>query len=121
MVRFLCYEDIYEENPKLVTLRFSRVVFDLTCSSFLLNRTISAHLEQLNSYLNLKEFICQFIRDLYVDQSSRSFDDIEYAYNFYKRAKSILNLARFDSSISKWVGQLKTTKPEIRDFMILEL
>ena len=44
----------------------------------------------------LKEFICKFIRDLYVYDSSSSFDDIEDAYSFYKRAKSILNLAQFD-------------------------
>ena len=63
----------------------------LTCSPFLLNGTISAH---------LKEFICKFIRDLYVDDSSSSFDDTEDAYSFYKRAKSILNLAQFD--LCKW-------------------
>ena len=30
LVRFLWYEDIYKENPELVTLRFCRVVFGLT-------------------------------------------------------------------------------------------
>ena len=65
-----------------------------------LNGTISAHLEQFNGYVNLKEFICKFIRDLYVDDSSSSFDDIEDAYSFYNRAKSILNLAQFD--LRKW-------------------
>ena len=53
MVRFLWYEDMYKENPELVTLRFCRVVFGLTCSPFLLNGTISAHLEQFNGYVNL--------------------------------------------------------------------
>ena len=100
MVRFLWYEEIYKENPKLVTLQFCRVVFSLTCSPLLLNGTISAHLEQFNGYVNLKEFICKFIRDLYVDDSSSSFDDIEDAYSFYKRGKSILNLAQF--GLCKW-------------------
>ena len=54
----------------------------LTCSPFLLNGTISAHLEQINGYLNLKEFTCKFICDLYIDGSSSSFDDIEDAYSF---------------------------------------
>ena len=66
----------------------------------MLNGTISAHLKQFNGYVNLKEFICKFIRDLYVDDSSSSFDDIEDAYSFYKRAKSILNLVQFD--LRKW-------------------
>ena len=80
LVRFLWYEDIYKENPELVTLRFFRVVFSLTCSPSLLNGTISAHLQQFNGSVNLKEFICKFLRDLYVDDSSSSFDDIEDAY-----------------------------------------
>ena len=29
------------------------------------DRTISAHLEQFNSYVNLKKYFCKFIRDLY--------------------------------------------------------
>ena len=57
LVRFLWYEDIYKENPELVTLRDCRVVFGLPCSPFLGNGTISAHLEQFNGYVNLKEFI----------------------------------------------------------------
>ena len=35
LVRFLWYEDIYKENPELVTLRDYRVVFGLPCSPFL--------------------------------------------------------------------------------------
>ena len=84
MVRFLWYEDIYKENPELVTLRDCRVVFGLPCSPFLWNGTISAHLEQFNGYVNLKEFIWKFIRDLYVDDSSSSFDDVENLIAFIK-------------------------------------
>ena len=35
------------------------------------DRTISAHLEQFNSYVNLKKYFCKFICDLYVDDLSR--------------------------------------------------
>ena len=85
------YEDIYKKNPETVILQFCRVVFGLTCSPFLLNGTISALLEQFNSYINLKEFICKFISDLYADDSSSNFHDVEDAYSFYKRAKSIFD------------------------------
>ena len=54
LVRFLWYENIYKESPELVILQFCRVVFGLTCSPFLLNGTISAHLEQFNGYVILK-------------------------------------------------------------------
>ena len=39
--------------------------------------------------VNVKEFIYKFMQALYVDDSSSSFDDVEDAYSFYKRAKSI--------------------------------
>ena len=89
LVRFLWYQDIYKEDPELITLRFCSVIFALTCSSLLLNGTISAHLEKFNGYVNLKEFNCKFMRDLYVDDSLSSFDDIEDAYSFYKKLSTI--------------------------------
>ena len=82
MVRFLWYQDIYRENPELVTLLFSRGVFGLTNSPFWLNRTVRTHLEQFHGHGNLKEFIFKFIRDLHVDDLSSSFDDIKHAYSF---------------------------------------
>ena len=78
----------------------------------MLNRTISVHIEQFNGYKNLKEFICKFIRHLYVDDSSSSFDDIEDAYSFYKRAKSILNLAQFD--LREWERNDIKSKKQIQ-------
>ena len=51
--------------------------------------------------VNVKEFIYKFMQALYVDDSSSSFDDVEDAYSFYKRAKSIWrSIAQFD--IRKW-------------------
>ena len=92
LVRFLWFEDISKKNPELVTLRFCRVVFGLTCSPSLLNGTICAHLEQFNGCVNLKKFICKFIRNLCVNDLSSSFDVIKDAYSFYKREKLIWNL-----------------------------
>ena len=34
LVRFLWYEDTYKENLELVTLRFCRLAFGLTCRTF---------------------------------------------------------------------------------------
>ena len=39
--------------------------------------------------VNLKEFIYKVMQTLHADDSSRSVDDVEDAYSFYKRAKSI--------------------------------
>ena len=96
MVSFLLYDHVYKEHPELVILRFCRIIFGLTCSSFLLNSTISANLKQFNLCVNPREFTFKFIRDLYVDHSSSSFNVGEDTYSFYKRAESILVLAQFN-------------------------
>ena len=45
-LRFLWVDDIQKEVPQVVTLRFKRVIFGVSCSPFLLNATIYHHLLQ---------------------------------------------------------------------------
>ena len=46
VLRFLWVDDIQKEVPQVVTLRFKRVIFGVSCSLFLLNATIYHHLLQ---------------------------------------------------------------------------
>ena len=62
----------------------------------MLNGTISAHLEQFNGYVNLKDFICKFIRDLSVDDSQAVLMILKMLIAFIKEQ----NLAQFD--LCKW-------------------
>ena len=45
VLRFLWVEDPFDNDVKLVTMRFTRVVFGVSSSPFLLNATIKHHLE----------------------------------------------------------------------------
>ena len=45
VLRFLWLEDIKNELPRIQVLRFTRVVFGLSLSSFLLNATIKHHIQ----------------------------------------------------------------------------
>ena len=81
-VRFLWFTDIHAINPKVVILRFARAVFGLTSSPFLLNATIKHH---LGKYLHLTEFteiIQKLILNLYVDDSTNTFNRVEDAIQF---------------------------------------
>ena len=46
LLRFLWYENFDADDPEVIILRFTRVVFGLTSSPFLLNGTISSHVSQ---------------------------------------------------------------------------
>ena len=45
VLRFIWVDDVNNEDPKLRTYRFTRVVFSVSSSPFLLNATIKFHVE----------------------------------------------------------------------------
>ena len=49
VLRFLWIDDINSDLPRLEVLRFARVTFGVSSSSFLLNATIRHHMEQYRS------------------------------------------------------------------------
>ena len=61
---FLCVDDINKKFPKIITLKFTCVVFGVSSSSFLLNATIKHHVEK---YRDVQpEFVKIFARSIYV-------------------------------------------------------
>ena len=65
VLRFLWVDDIDKAEPKVITLRFTRVVFGLSSSPFLLNATIKHHIEQYEQCD--PEFTRKFLESIYVD------------------------------------------------------
>ena len=45
-LRFLWTPDVTAEHPTVIPLRFTRVVFGVNCSPFLLNATINYHIKK---------------------------------------------------------------------------
>ena len=65
VLRFLWLEDIKNELPRIQVLRFTRVVFGVSSSPFLLNATIKHHIQ---SYLTRDpQFVTKFEQSIYVD------------------------------------------------------
>ena len=50
-LRFFWVDDIRSESPNIVTLRFARLVFGLTCSPAILNAVLHQHLTQYSTIL----------------------------------------------------------------------
>ena len=85
--------DAEEETPAVIILRFTRVVFGVSSSSFLLNATINHHME---TYRDVDpSFVEEFLSSIYVDDVSLGFSEVESTYRLYLKSKSRLADAGF--------------------------
>ena len=97
-LRFLWIDDISKEPPETIIMRFTRIVFGVSSSPFLLNATIRHHLEKYRD--RYPEFVDRFLRSIYVDDVSFGADSEESAFQVYQKSKSVLaegglNLRKF--------------------------
>ena len=99
ILRFLWLDDVWSEHPKAITIRFTRVVFGLSSSPFLLNATIRHHIEQYRC--EEPKFVDAFLRAIYVDDLNSGGNDDDSVYMFYKKAK--LRLAEGGLNLRKFV------------------
>ena len=65
VLRFLWVEDTKEQHSGIIELRFTRVVFGVSASPFLLNATIDHHIRKFESID--PQFVEKFCRSIYVD------------------------------------------------------
>ena len=91
-------DDISGDCPSVQVLRFTRIVFGVSASPFLLNATIKRHIEGYRSEDN--GFVEKFQRSIYVDDISLGAENAEKAFKLYKQSKHWLaeggfNLRKF--------------------------
>ena len=100
---FLWVEDVEKTPPVPVVMQFTRVVFGVSASPFLLNATINHHLEKyLNRYPDL---INTLLRSIYVDDVTYGADGESEAYQLCTLFKKVFaeggfNLRKFVTSSS---------------------
>ena len=103
VLRFLWVDDINKKEPELRVFRFTRVVFGVSSSPFLLNATIRFHLER---YMESDASTVQtLLQSTYVDDIITGTESEEAAFDLYTRAKGIFraggfNLRKFVTSSS---------------------
>ena len=93
LLRFLWISEPSEELPQVIILRFTRVAFGVSSSNFLLNATISHHMEQYRQ--SDPDFMDKFLSSIYVDDLVTGIKDLESTYELYMKAKLQLATAGF--------------------------
>ena len=98
MLCFLWYVDFDADDPEVIILQFTPVVFGLTSSPFLLNGTISSHVSQniVNEVHTYVEVLKKILRDLYADDSTTNLNSFNQGVEFYTIAKKYSSSGGFD-------------------------
>ena len=94
VLRFIWVEDTTKDPPDLRVYRFTRVVFGVSSSPFLLNATIRFHLEK---YLETSEgLVRHLLRSTYVDDIISGGPTEDEAFNLYTASKKIFREGGFN-------------------------
>jgi len=91
---FLWVDDIKKERPRVTTFRFTRVVFGVSTSPFLLNVTIKHHIEKYGE--KHPEFVNLLMSSIYVDDVTYGAGDEEAAFELNSKSNKVLAEGRFD-------------------------
>ena len=93
-LRFLWVDDINKDTLEVCTFRFTRVVFGVTSSPFLLNATIQYHLKKYES--SHKDLVYKLLQSIYVDDIVTGAQDDEEALLMYKQSKNLFKAGGFN-------------------------
>ena len=112
VLRFLWVKDIHDEEPQLVEMRFTRVVFGVRSSPFLLNATMLHH---INQYQDANpELVSMLTQSMYVDDVIFGADTEEDAYTLYANSKEMLGHGSFN------LRKFKTNLPSLQKLIDMQ-
>ena len=100
-------KNVTEDEPEIVTLKFSRVVFGVSLSPFLLNATLQHHVNKYDplwwgSYSSLPMLMTYVVGGA---------DTEEQAHQFYKGSKQLLAAGSFN--LRKFVSNLPSPQVKV--------
>ncbi|XP_028415550.1 uncharacterized protein LOC114538622 [Dendronephthya gigantea] len=110
-LRFFWIDDIHDSNPNIVTLRFARLVFGLTCSTAILNAVLHHHLVQYST-IDLT-FVTKVLKSLYVDDLASGSHDTESALELAKKIKT--RFSEGGLNMRKWLSNSKELMTEFQN------
>ncbi|XP_028411127.1 uncharacterized protein LOC114533731 [Dendronephthya gigantea] len=93
-LRFLWVDDVHSPNPKIILFRFTRVVFGVSSSPFLLNATVKHHIEQYRE--DDPSFVETFLNSIYVDDLISGGESVDSTFKLYEDSRNPLAKANFN-------------------------
>ena len=108
-LRFLWVDDVELVERKVIVYRFTRVVFGVTSSPFLLNATLLKHVTSYEK--EDPEFVKLILRLLYVDDLSLSLKEVDEAFQLYLKSKERMNEGGFN--LRKWLSNSRPLREKI--------
>ena len=107
---FSLFDDVFnKKDPNLIVLRFARVFFGVSSSSFLLNANIRHHVELfVTSHSQLVKVL---IESNYVDNIVFGADSEKYAFQQYQQLKDLFRAEGFN--LRKFVTNLVPLREKI--------
>ena len=105
---FFWVDDIHDISPDIITLRFARVVFGLTCSPAILNAVLHHHLTQYSTIY--PTFVTKVLKSLYLDDLASGSDNTESTLELAKKIKT--RLAEGGFNMRKWLSNSKELMTE---------
>lgn len=109
VLRFLWVDDATKEKPEIRAYRYTRVVFGVSSSPFLLNATVKYHLESFRD--SHKAVVKKLLESTYVDDVITGADSIDEAFELYTQAKEIFRKGGFN--LRKFVSNCLPLKTRI--------
>ena len=110
VLRFLWVKDPFASEPKVEIKRFTRLVFGVSSSPFLLNATLRHHMSKYA--LSDPEFVKKFLEALYVDDLSTGDRNMEEAYQVFLKSK--LRMLEAGFNMRKWSSNSKELIEKIK-------
>ncbi len=93
VLRFLWFDDVFSDQPNVVQWRFTRVVFGVSSSPFLLNATIRHHLEWYREVQ--PRLVEKLSKAAYIDDIVTGADNEEEAHQLFTKSKEMLKEGGF--------------------------
>ena len=109
VLRFIWVDDVTKAEPDLRIFRFTRVVFGVSASPFLLNATVKYHLQRFME--SNRDVVERLLCSTYVDDVVSGAETDEQAFDLYAQSKNIFRQGGFN--LRKFQSNSKVTQAKI--------